>query len=74
MNKEKTIGEAWDDFFVWVKTQPAWKQMSRTQRQYIYRTNIDRKKGVEMEVRIRTLLTRYGAGRYEFRGAVIIHE
>lgn len=74
MDRTTTYFEAWDDFFVWVKKQPVWENLSRQEQQYIYQTNADRKKGRRINIRIETLLTKYGAGRYEFPGRVIIHE
>ena len=74
MKKMITMNEAWDDFFVWIKTQPAWKEMGRKKQQYIYKTNIAKRKGVDIEVRIKTILKDYGGSRYELLNGVIIHE
>lgn len=74
MDKVITPNEAWDDFFVWIKTQPAWAAMALKDKQYIYRANSDRAKGWVIDRRIKTILEKHAPARYEFRGVVIIHE
>ena len=74
MDKVITPNEAWDDFFVWIKTQPAWAEMSLRDKQYIYKANTHRLQGWVIDRRIKTILEKHAPARYEFRGVVIIHE
>lgn len=74
MYKVTTINKAWEDFFLWIKQQDTWRQMTRQQQQYIYRADLAKRDGKRIDVRIKTLLEKYGEGRYEFRDVVIIHD
>lgn len=73
---ERTVNEyqAWEDFWQWVKTVPAWAKIQRTEKQSMYRASYDHARGGLGPVRIRTILERYGNGRYTFTTTVIIKE
>lgn len=66
--------EAWADFLVWIKKQPCWKGMPRTDKQYLARAEFDRRRGKLGHIRIQTLLTRHAPERYEFQITVIIKD
>ncbi|MCB0541889.1 MAG: hypothetical protein KDC70_00140 [Saprospiraceae bacterium] len=74
MERTVTIQEAWPDFWRWIKTQESWSEMPRTEKHYLYTTNYAYKDGRLGVERTRRLLEKYGAGRYEFKNVVIIHE
>lgn len=74
MEKITTYYGAWDDFFIWVKDQPEWKELTQRQKQYLYKADLHRRAGKEMSKRIRTILEAYAPERYTFTEGVIIHQ
>jgi hypothetical protein len=66
MGELLTIKETWKEFWAWLKTQPAWKEMSRAEKQYMDKTNRGVKAGQPMSERVRRILDKYAPGRYEF--------
>lgn len=74
MERDATPTEAWEDFFAWVRTQPLWGGLSESARNYVSKANTAYKGGHLGPVRIRTILERYGNGRYQFSTTVIIKE
>jgi hypothetical protein len=74
MTRQVTEAEAWADFWTWIKMQPVWLEMTLQEKRYINRAAWDSRRGGLGPVRIRTILERYGNGRYTFTTAVIIKE
>jgi hypothetical protein len=74
MEKTLTLNDAYVEFMDWIKTQPAWKEMPRQRKQYLYGTRIAVNKGRDVRVRITTILNEYGAPRYEVRELVIVKD
>lgn len=66
--------DAWKDFFAWIKTQAEWREISRRDKQYIYKAKKAAKDGVLGNEWIENLLTKHAPGRYEFRSVVILHD
>ena len=74
MEKKVTHFEAWIDFFAWIKNTSTWAHLSKYERAYIGKANVDFNRAALGPVRIRTILERYGNGRYTFTTTVIIKE
>lgn len=74
MTRQVTEAEAWADFLEWIKAQPIWADMPVGEKRYINRAEWDNRRGGLGPVRIRTILERYGNGRYTFTTTVIIKE
>lgn len=75
MEKQITIREAWADFYEWGKRQPFWKDLTKQELRRMYDAQADYKgsrgQGLGHD-RIKSILTKYAPGRYEFRETVIL--
>jgi hypothetical protein len=79
MEHEKTLTpvEAWDNFWLWLRGQPKWQDLTREEKNELYKASRARKIGKPYNLgpaRIRHLLDKHAPGRYEFREVVIVHE
>lgn len=74
MTRKVTEAEAWADFLKWIKIQPVWPGLTLNEKRYINRAAWDSRRGGLGPVRIRSILERYGNGRYQFSTTVIIKE
>lgn len=74
MEKLLTPLEAWGTFWPWIRSQPEWAQLSRQQRQYLYKAVKAAREGNLGAARIKSLLTKYAPERYEFRETVILKQ
>ena len=69
MQHQITYLKAWEDFFIWVKRQPIWKdkeRMPRSVKQYIDRANRDSKHGHLGRDRAKSIIENYAPDRYKF--------
>ena len=75
MENEITPQQAWDDFWKFIRSQPEWNELGRTEKQYLDKTRRDLSRGKVGIDRIRAALDKYAPGRYEFREkiTVIVH-
>lgn len=70
VKKELTPIEAWEDFWAWVKTQPIWKELTRHQKQALYRNESAAKVRTKYQLGVRAIeaaLNKYAPGRYTFQ-------
>ena len=67
-----TPDRAWEIFFENVRRTDAWKDASRAERAYISKANTHYKAGALGYFRIRSILERYGEGRYQFCNTITI--
>lgn len=74
MERQLTALAAWADFWQWIKTQPHWRDIPRTQKQYMYRASKDEREGKLGYERIKNILTEYAPDRYRFDERVILIE
>lgn len=74
MERLLTLGEAWSDFFAWIKTQEAWAKIPRNQKQYLYKADSDLASGRLGQRRIRGILSKYAPDRYEFIEGVVVRD
>ena len=66
MSKKMTYLEAYDDFRKWIPTQPAWKTLTKRDKQYIAKADQARrlnKLGID---RVKSLLGKHAPQRYDF--------
>lgn len=61
-----TYKQAWNDFYPWAQTQSWWNELTRAQRNYLSKTNIDVRNGMAGERRIKNALLDFSRGRYQF--------
>ena len=79
MDIHLTPAEAWADFWKWIKQQPQWKEISRNEKQALYKAN-RASEGRDIHQlgirRIERILNQYAKGRYEFihHTTVTLHE
>lgn len=78
MEKQLTPLEAFSDFLFWLENSGTWNELTPAEKNRVITARRDRdgkrapiKLGVE---RIKSILTSYAPGRYEFREGVIIKE
>ncbi len=67
---ELNLQDAWNDFESTLKQSGRWKELTRKQREYIYRTKIEIKRGAIPVRRVRGLFDRYAPGVYQFKEAI----
>jgi len=66
MKKQLTHLEAWNDFFAWIKTQPQWKEIPRSKKQYFYMIKKRVNDKAPPNAWIEGALKKYAPERYEF--------
>lgn len=69
--------EAWDNFWLWLRGQPKWQEISRAEKNELYKAHRARTTGRPYNLgweRIKSLLDKHAPGRYEFREVVILHD
>lgn len=66
MQKHLTPAEAWNIFWVWIKQQPKWRTMSRSEKQYLDKTNRAVISGKAKALRIKKALDEYADGCFVF--------
>ena len=66
MNNILTYKQAWEDFYPWAQEQSWWNDLTRQQRNYLSKTNVDVRNEIAGERRIKNALLEFSRGRYEF--------
>lgn len=69
MRTHLTPADAWQEFYIWIRLQPAWTDLPPKERKRIYDAQSDfmERRGKRLGVsRIRSLLEKYAHGVYEF--------
>lgn len=74
MEKHLTALEAWNDFWAWIRHQEKWRDISRREKQYLYKAQKAARDGVLGYDRVKRLLTTYAHGRYQFSEIIYLLE
>lgn len=77
MEQRLTPEQAWENFFAWIKEQPRWGELSRAEKNELYKADRAHRTGKPYRLGVvwtKTLLGKYAPGRYEFKDVVIVHE
>ncbi len=65
MNTKLTQQEAIEDFILWVKQQPSWSEISRYEKQCIYKARKAIRDGHEVSLRLERIFGKFAPGRYK---------
>lgn len=75
MERHLTAGEAWADFWQWIREpQQAerWKRISREEKNYLGKIDIHHREGKLGEKRIKNALAKYAPDRYQYVGGFVV--
>ena len=65
MKIKLTQQEAIEDFITWAKSQPSWKEISRYEKQCIYKARKAIRDGHEISLRLDRMFDKFAPGRYK---------
>lgn len=72
MNTPLTQAQAFENFLAWIKQQPIWVDMPRTEKQYIYKARQAQRLGKLGTVRIIGLFNKYCPDRYRVEVSFVL--
>jgi hypothetical protein len=72
MTTPLTQAEAFEDFLRWIKQQPSWKEMTRREKQYIYKARQAQRQGRLGTTRIVGLFDKYAPDRYRVEVSFVL--
>lgn len=64
--------DAWADFWAFLKDSPQWAEISRSEKQYLDKTNRQVKAGKVRNSRLMRVFEKYRPGHYEVREGFIV--
>jgi hypothetical protein len=64
MNTPLTQAEALENFLHWIKQQPVWLEMTRLEKQYIYKARQAQREGRLGRARLDGIFDKWAPGRY----------
>jgi len=77
MERHLTAGEAWQDFWRWIREPEQadrWRDISREEKNYLGKADIHHRQGKLGDTRIKNALEKYAPDRYTAVGGFIVKE